>query len=75
MTNLRPLCPQCNLSMGTKSISEYSESIAPPGDTPAHVKEKINKCENKRDNRTVRGVTDPKEVAEILRKVDEYIYT
>ena len=75
MTNLRPLCPQCNLSMGTMSIDEYEKSIAPPGDTPVHIKERIEKYDNKRDKRTVRGVSDPKEVAEILRKVDEYIYT
>ena len=75
MSNLRPLCPQCNLSMGTMSMSEYSESIAPSGDTPVVIKQKINKYDNKCDNRTVVGVSDPKKVAEILRKVDECIYS
>jgi 5-methylcytosine-specific restriction endonuclease McrA len=38
LSNLRVICASCNLSMGTKSIDEWSKSVIRTTDTPYPVK-------------------------------------
>ena len=74
MSNMQPVCHNCNQSMGTMSIPEYEASIVP---TPAAIKSEINKYKGVKDyvcpktGRAVTGISDPAEARHILQQIDE----